>query len=79
MCCLHFDLIFQLHIESHHDPTSPIEKEVDFFDAHTEDTETNYIQENQKLTHTSEPQPIKNGSLSKTEDIGILVIYISQI
>ena len=59
----------KLHIESHHDPTSPLEKEVDFFDAHTEDKETNYIQENQKLTHTSEPQPINNGSLNKTEDI----------
>ncbi|CAC5412185.1 ARFGAP2_3 [Mytilus coruscus] len=59
----------KLHIESHHDPTSPVNKEVDFFDAHTEDKEPDLIQESQKLTHTSEPKPIKNGSLSKAEEI----------
>lgn len=47
-------------------------KEVDFFDAHTEDKEPDLIQENQKLTHTSEPKPIKNGSLSKAEEIGMV-------
>lgn len=59
----------KLHIESHHDPTSPVNKEVDFFAAHTDDIDTSHIQENQKLTSVSEPQPIKNGSLSKTEEI----------
>ncbi|XP_063403769.1 ADP-ribosylation factor GTPase-activating protein 2-like isoform X1 [Mytilus trossulus] len=59
----------KVHIESHHDSTSPVHKEVDFFDAHTEDKEPDLIQDNQKLTFTSEPKPIKNGSLSKAEEI----------
>lgn len=63
---------FQLHIDSPHDPTSPVNKEIDFFDAHTDDNFASDIQESQKLTHTSEPQPIKNGSLNKTENIGNL-------
>lgn len=57
----------QLHIDSHHDPTSPTKEEVDFFKEHVDITDSNPLSDNQKLFSASEPQPIKNGNLKKEE------------
>ncbi|XP_046575566.1 LOW QUALITY PROTEIN: ADP-ribosylation factor GTPase-activating protein 2-like [Haliotis rubra] len=56
----------KLHIDAGHSDPSPVSKEVDFFKEHTEfnsrDTQPSPINEEARLY--SEPQPIKNGSLS---------------
>ena len=75
----------QLHIDSHHEPTSPSTKEeVDFFKEHVDIIESNPLSDSQKLFSVSEPQPIKNGNLKKEEfgrimstpqPIRIFVIY----
>ncbi|XP_067676806.1 ADP-ribosylation factor GTPase-activating protein 2-like isoform X2 [Haliotis asinina] len=62
----------KLHIDAGHSDPSPVSKEVDFFKEHTEfdsrDTQPSPINEQARLS--SEPQPIKNGSLSsKAVDI----------
>lgn len=58
----------QLHIDSHHDPTSPTTKEeVDFFKEHVDIIDSNPLSDNQKLFSSSEPQPIKNGNIKKEE------------
>lgn len=57
-----------MHIDSHHEPTSPTTKEeLDFFKEHVDSIESTPIAENQKLSSVSEPQPIKNGNLKKEE------------
>ncbi|KAL5010985.1 hypothetical protein ScPMuIL_013290 [Solemya velum] len=66
----------KLHIHNpHHEPTSPDQKEVDFFQEHTElKDEKDYpalngIADNAKLSSvTSAPQPIKNGNIRPVED-----------
>ncbi|XP_069102484.1 ADP-ribosylation factor GTPase-activating protein 2-like isoform X5 [Argopecten irradians] len=61
----------KLHIDSH-DPTSPVSKEVDFFDEHTDSPDPSFapspISDNAKLFATTAPQPIKNGNLNKDID-----------
>nr|XP_034333111.1 ADP-ribosylation factor GTPase-activating protein 2 isoform X1 [Crassostrea gigas] len=58
----------KLHIDSHHDPTSPTTKEeVDFFKEHVDIIDSNPLSDNQKLFSSSEPQPIKNGNIKKEE------------
>ncbi|XP_061195073.1 ADP-ribosylation factor GTPase-activating protein 2-like isoform X2 [Saccostrea echinata] len=58
----------KLHIDSHHEPTSPTTKEeVDFFKEHADSIDSTPIAENQKLFSASEPQPIKNGNLKKED------------
>ncbi|XP_022289195.2 ADP-ribosylation factor GTPase-activating protein 3-like isoform X1 [Crassostrea virginica] len=58
----------KLHIDSHHEPTSPSTKEeVDFFKEHVDIIESNPLSDSQKLFSVSEPQPIKNGNLKKEE------------
>ena len=66
----------QVHIDAH-DPTSPISKEVDFFDQHTDDipeSDTPII-DSQRL---SEPQPIQqngNGSATRSQPTPIGASY----
>ncbi|XP_021355377.1 ADP-ribosylation factor GTPase-activating protein 2-like isoform X6 [Mizuhopecten yessoensis] len=61
----------KLHIDSH-DPTSPVSKEVDFFDEHTDLFDSTPaptpISDNAKLFSSTAPQPIKNGNQSKEID-----------
>ncbi|XP_060070158.1 ADP-ribosylation factor GTPase-activating protein 2-like isoform X2 [Ylistrum balloti] len=61
----------KLHIDSH-DTTSPVSKEVDFFDEHTESFDTTPapapISDSAKLFSSTAPKPIKNGNLNKEID-----------
>ena len=73
--------MFQLHIDSHNDPSSPEFKEVDFFAEHSEnapepEVEAYPMMEGQKLASVPVPIENGNGSLAKKEGKGILYIFI---
>lgn len=72
------DKFLQLHIESHHDPASPEDKEVDFFSEHTQESASDFqaypVEDSARLggTATSAAKPV-NGNGKANE--GMISVY----